>query len=197
MATKPTTEQPQQSGLTGANNDAQISQNANEITFGMGDSDDFGMRPSSQKQTLPRATGSRLKPFEKFLVKLKIISVAPPYPGLPASSKLISAKVMDKIGKSKLEPDLVYGSRKKRDAGLIGFNQQFIPDERTPIQLWFPENAVKENDSIKAGEAKITVKDGSGVHEQIFYFFEYKGGETLAAQETKCREEYEYKHEEN
>jgi hypothetical protein len=153
----------------------------------------FGMRPAASYDVKPKATGSNLKQFEKFLVMLKIEEIPSLIRGVPNETKLVSARVMDKVGGiKKLEPHLVYGSKKQREYGMMGMNEQCVWENKVPIQLWFPVNAVKENQSIKATSELILVKDGNGAHMEKFYFFEYSGSESLKEQIEEKKKEYGY-----
>jgi hypothetical protein len=149
----------------------------------------FGVRKASENITKPVATGSNYEEFEKFLVQLKLVNIPSPIPNTPAEVKLVSAKVSDRTSKvKKLEPKLVYGDKK-----FLGLNEQFILDARVPVQLWFPKDSVKENDTLKATSEKILVQEEGGfVHFKTFYFFEYKGSKTLKEQVEEFKKEREY-----
>lgn len=154
----------------------------------------FGMRKSADVQQKPRATGSRLMDFEIFLCVHKFGSVPITHKGKQRWS-LASIKVTDRVGKCKVEPHLVYGSKQ---FGTVGYNDNILLDLGIPFKLYFPKGTVNSNEEYPAGDIIIDTviggtRDKPIVGERKFHFFEYKGSKKLKEMAAECRNDYEYK----
>lgn len=147
--------------------------------IGIEESKTIGIR--KQQQVKPIATGANLSSFQRFLVKIKLQTILSKIPGVPNTSKVSEATVIELVGSpSKVEPDLINGNIKK---GIIGMNEQVIfKEQKTPFIFLFPKDKVSENEKLKATSEMLQVNQAGHSFLKEFLFLEYKGGPTLKEQ---------------
>ena len=148
----------------------------------------------SNKNQVLVGNGSKLEKYERYLVQIKLRQIPASQPGLPSTSIVTSARVMERtVTEKKIEPSLVNGVLKE---GILGLNDYILfKDQRVPFQYWFKLGKVRENESLKATSKNIlcnAIDNGRLVsYFREMLFLEYEGTKTLKEQIQEVEEMFE------